>query len=402
MSKTIARLHVALLLGLLLTCAKSNLAATDAVDRVVLSRLDKVVTIKAGKFTLQQAIDAIAEQAGVRANVDWPTLQIVDIDPETTVWLELKAVPAKQVLEIALDQASADAFDDDKADFAVLDGQLAISTQRMLKTFTQTRQYSIRKYLSPRPADVTVQERLWEIGYLITRYVGDGDEWLDEESTLEERNARLTIKTSAKNHAAIVELFNMIDRPIDHINDLHNKLDRSAEARLKKRIRLKKQDLGLSEVIQFIRDATGQNIAVNWPSLEMIGVEPDSLVTIDTPERPADELLRLALDQVRADAGPDDVPHSMLLDGVVYIDTLRSNKIRTEVRVYKLKQWIGNQANNQQAVNEVINAIHENVGDLDAWLDEESLLDALRGVLVVKTTREHHRDIIKLLNKLKQ
>ena len=386
----------------LIAIAPTILAAPDAADRAVLARLNKTVTIDAGELTLQQAIETITEQANVKTKINWPALEIVGIDPKTTVWLNLKAVAAEQVLQIALDQASADAFDDDKAGFAVRDGRVVVSTRRQLKTVTKAHDYSIRKYLAAARGAVTVPEMVDLFIELININVGDPDEWLDEESTITENKGILTVKTSEANHAELEALFDMIDRPIDNARDLHNKLDAAAEARLKKRISHNKENAPLSEVIDAIRDATGLNIAVNWPSLELVSIEPDAIVAIQLERKPASELLRLVLEHVSADAFDDDKAGYLVHDGIVYIDTLRMHKSRTETQVYKLSKWVGNRASSEEAVEQVIEAVSENVGDPDEWLDEESTMTNLHGLLVVKTTRANHHKIAELLGKLRR
>jgi hypothetical protein len=380
-------------------------AAPNAADRMVLTRLDKAVTIETGELALRDAIETIAGQANIKTKINWPALEIVGIDPKTIVWLELKAVPATQVLQIALDQASADAFDDDKAGFTVRDGAVAISTLRDLKFVTETRDYSIRKYLGAARGQITVQEMVDQFIELINVTIGDPDEWLDEESTITEKQGKLTIKTTADNHAEIVVLFDQIDNPIARafdlkLNDKAAKASRAAEARLKKRIRFDDDNAALSDVIASIRKDTDLNIAVNWSSLELVGIKRDSLVTLNLKRVPASELLQVVLDQISADLFDDDKAGYVLQNGVVYIDTLRMLKGNTETQVYKLNRWLGKKAGNEDAVDQVINAIHENVGDPDEWLDEESTLTNLYGLLVVTTTPDNHAEIVELLGKI--
>lgn len=379
-------------------------AAPDAADRAVLTRLSNALTVDADQLTLNDALDTIANQARVKLNVNWPALEIVGIEKDTAVWLNLKGVAAEHVLSIALAQASADAFDDDKAGFTVRDGAVVISTRRDLKTNVDTRNYSIKKYLAAARGEITVQEMVDEFIQLINITVGDPDEWLDEESTIAEKNGILSIKTTADNHNEIERLFDQIDKPIDRAinlnrNDPDAKLNAAAEARLTKRIRFDDQNAALSNVIASIRKDTDLNIAVNWLSLELVGIDQDSLVALDLNRVPASELLQAVLDHVSADAFDDDKAGFAIQGGVVYIDTLRMLRGQTETQVYRLNRWLGKKAGNEEAVNEVINLIHDNVGDPNEWLDEDSTLTNLYGLLVVTTTPENHIKIVELLDK---
>ncbi|MEO0477674.1 MAG: hypothetical protein AAF085_17150, partial [Planctomycetota bacterium] len=123
-------------------------------------------------------------------------------------------------------------------------------------------------------------------------------------------------------------------------NSGESEANRAAQASLRKIVTLSNDNLSLDQVIAFIRDTTGANIAVNWPALELVGIDQDSLVTISLSRVPAEQLLRLVLDQVSADAFDDDKAGFTVSEGIVKISTLRDLKSETETRVYDIRDLL--------------------------------------------------------------
>jgi general secretion pathway protein D len=230
--------------------------------------------------------------------------------------------------------------------------------------------------------------------------------------------------------------------------------NRAAQASLRKIVTLSNDNLSLDQVIAFIRDTTGANIAVNWPALELVGIDQDSLVTISLSRVPAEQLLRLVLDQVSADAFDDDKAGFTVAEGIVKISTLRDLKSETETRVYDIRDLLVQVPNfdnapgfdlnealsntssggsdqggsggsggggegglfgdsgdsdqtedlpsRQELVDQIVNLINTTVGDPDEWLDEESTLTELNGNMIIKTTGDNHRQIVGLLGRLRE
>ncbi|MEM6507587.1 MAG: hypothetical protein AAF711_19285, partial [Planctomycetota bacterium] len=232
--------------------------------------------------------------------------------------------------------------------------------------------------------------------------------------------------------------------------------NRAAQAALRKIVTLNNDNLSLDQVIAFIRDTTGANIAVNWPALELVGIDQDSLVTISLSRVPAEQLLRLVLDQVSADAFDDDKAGFTVSEGIVKISTLRDLKSETETRVYDIRDLLVQVPNfsnapgfdlndalsntssggsgqgttggggggggggegglfgdddedegeelpsRQELVDQIVELITTTVGDPDEWLDEESTLTELNGNMIIKTTGDNHRQIIGLLGRLRE
>lgn len=128
----------------------------------------------------------------------------------------------------------------------------------------------------------------------------------------------------------------------EHRNEQDNAkhvANRVTEQALSKIVSLNNDNLKLNQVIAFIRDTTGVNMAVNWPALELVGIDQDSLVTISLTRIPADQLMRLVLDQVSADAFDDDKAGFRIDHGIVKISTLRDLRADTDTRVYDIR-WL--------------------------------------------------------------
>jgi type II secretory pathway component GspD/PulD (secretin) len=230
--------------------------------------------------------------------------------------------------------------------------------------------------------------------------------------------------------------------------------NRAAQASLRQIVSLNNDNFSLDQVIDYIRESTGANIAVNWPALELVGIDQDSLVSISLTNVPASQLLRLVLDQVSADAFDDDKAGFTVSEGVVKISTLRDLKTETETQVYDIRDLLvqvpnfsnapgfdlnealsntssggsnsggggggggsgsgglfGDDNNNDQQedlpsreelVEDIVELIQTTVGDPDEWLDEESTLTELNGNMIIKTTADNHRQILGLLGRLRE
>lgn len=96
-------------------------------------------------------LDYVEEVAGVDIVANWPALEITGVDQRTPITMDLADAPAQRILQIALDQASAEAFDDDKAGYEVIDGIVQVTTIADLRTFTETRLYDVRDLIYDNP-----------------------------------------------------------------------------------------------------------------------------------------------------------------------------------------------------------------------------------------------------------
>jgi tetratricopeptide (TPR) repeat protein len=239
------------------------LVGAYANEEETLELLNKRVSLNNDNLPLRSIVDFLRQATGANIVVNWSALALVEIDRDSLVAINLTDVPASQLLQVALEQVSAEAYDDDKASFAVRGDIVVISSLRALKSTTVLRQYSIDDLANTRPTTnkriygrnndarrmlgmttlqnktvdpetvkvknlnagfcancdashdrlevalsvMTYYEKVDQITELITTTVGDRDEWLDEESTLTEINRTMLIKTTPENHAQIRKLF---------------------------------------------------------------------------------------------------------------------------------------------------------------------------------------------------
>lgn len=241
--------------------------ADRATHETTRAALDTKLSLSSDNLKFSAVIEFVRAGANLNLAVNWPALELVGIDQDSLLSLHLKQVPARTLLEIALEQVSADAFDDDKAGLAIRGGIVKISTRRELYEGAEMRIYDVSWFVDPR-RNITTQlydrddpkrtgwlrgrykdtgqhiaieadkladwrfycahcwgttskdgEITYEmpgrqelIGQLIESihvYVGDENEWLDDRSTVSDMAERLTISTTPENHDAILELLKM-------------------------------------------------------------------------------------------------------------------------------------------------------------------------------------------------
>lgn len=127
--------------------------------------------------------------------------------------------------------------------------------------------------------------------------------------------------------------------PIIRVQDLERSEAHSVNEAVIKELQLVvdfDQNTELDQVIQYARKMSGQNIAVNWPALEIVGIDRDSLITINAKNITLEQLLRIALDQVSADAFDDDKAGFVADEGMIKVSTLREVKEQTYHAVYNV------------------------------------------------------------------
>lgn len=245
------------------TIAIEELENERQAEVAALAKLDRRLSLNNATFTLDMVVHYVRDATHSNIAVNWEALKLVGIDENNSMPLSLEQVKASDVLRLALQHASADAFDDDKASYAVRNGIVQISTLRDLRSKTVLRLYNIDEFANARPTvnkriygrnndarrmlgmttlqNITVdpqtikvedlnpgfcancdpkhdrlevaltvmtyEEQVDQIIELINTTVGDTDEWLDEDSTLTEINGSMLIKTTPENHAQIRQLF---------------------------------------------------------------------------------------------------------------------------------------------------------------------------------------------------
>lgn len=229
--------------------------------------------------------------------------------------------------------------------------------------------------------------------------------------------------------------------------------NRRASLQLRETVPINFEGNRLVNVIDYLRNTTGANFFVNWPALEGVGVEQDAAITLQLSNVPAEQALRLVLQQAGQISQFDPIGYS-IIEGVVTIDTENNLKKTTDTRVYDIRDLLVqvpnfanapafdlNQAlsntssggSNQGAgggggggagggtsifgdddpagedgpsrdeiIQEITTLIQDTVGNPEEWVNLDSSLRELNGNLIVKSTPENHRQIIGLLAQLRE
>ncbi len=227
------------------------------------------------------------------------------------------------------------------------------------------------------------------------------------------------------------------------------------ESEINRRVSLKLQDPvpvnfdanKFVNVVDYFRNTTGVNFFVNWAALEAAGIEQDLPINLQLNNVPAEQALKLVLQQAGAAANLEKVNFS-IIDGVVHISTQRDLQKTTDTRVYDIRdllvqvpnfsgapefdlnQALSNtssggssggaasasttlfgteeetqkQPTREELIEQITTLIQDTIGvqaDWAAYGGEVSSLRELNGNLIVKSTPDNHRDIVKLLGQLR-
>ena len=198
-------------------------------------------------------------------------------------------------------------------------------------------------------------------------------------------------------------------------------------------------------VVDYFRNTTGVNFFVNWAALEAAGVEQDLLITLQLNNVPAEQAIKLVLQQ--AGAGALEPIGFSIIDGVVHISTRRDLQRTTDTRVYDIRDLLvqipnfigapefdlnsalsntssggsssgaqssttlfsdsdaeGEQISRAEMIEQITTLIQDTIGQTSEWAaygGEVSSLRELNGNLIVKSTPDNHRDIVRLLGQLR-
>lgn len=200
----------------------------------------------------------------------------------------------------------------------------------------------------------------------------------------------------------------------------------------------------LQKVIQDVRDATGANIMVSWTALETaVGISRERPVTLQLRRISAADLLRYVLKEVSAEADPQNRVTYAIDHGTIVIDTVRNLNGLTTQHVYDIKDLLSNPpsfesaptfnlsqalsntntgggggggsqspftagqeeepVDPQEVIDQLTDLIKNSVGNRAEWDDgSTSSMSVLNGNLIVKTTPENHRDLIRLLAEFRE
>jgi type II secretory pathway component GspD/PulD (secretin)/tetratricopeptide (TPR) repeat protein len=233
-----------------------------------------------------------------------------------------------------------------------------------------------------------------------------------------------------------------------------NSTDRAVQAQLDRQLpELQFDAIGFSDVIDFLRDVSGSNVFVNWKSLEAAGVDRNTPVTARLHNVKFSKALSIILDSV---GGGQTKLGYTVDEGVITISTADDLAKNVVVRVYDIRDLIinvpdfndapqfsldaaqnggggggsavgqggGGGSNvtntlfsggaNQTTTNvgptreelvESITKLIEDTVTTDSWKDNGGSVGALRelqGQLIVTQTPENHRQLVNLLEQLRE
>ncbi len=203
-------------------------------------------------------------------------------------------------------------------------------------------------------------------------------------------------------------------------------------------------DNTFADVIQFVESISNLNIDVDWDSLELIGVDRESPVTLKLTNVSLETVLNRVLDKV---SDPDIPAGWAVTDGILTIASDEVLRRNTLLEIYDIRDLLvdipdydqaptfdlnsvlqssggrggggggrspfqntnqGNQQDNrrdrQEMIDEIIDIISSNV-DYEGWQENGGETGSIRefnGNLIVTNTPKNHRSIIGLLSKLRE
>ena len=99
-------------------------------------------------------------------------------------------------------------------------------------------------------------------------------------------------------------------------------------------------DIPLKDAIDFIRDASGANIHVNWRALETIGITRDTKINLKARDISIERLLTLITDQLSVGQDKYSSVYWVVDDGVVEIATGEALNRSTRVEVYDISDLL--------------------------------------------------------------
>ena len=194
------------------------------------------------------------------------------------------------------------------------------------------------------------------------------------------------------------------DEPADR--QRRRQTDQAVQAQLGRRLpEINFDRVGLTDVVDFLRDVTNANIFINWKALEAAGVERNAPVTV----RLKDVAFGKALDTVLKSAGGDAVKLAYAVDdGVITVSTADDLAQDVITRVYDVRDLVRAKAGAAgEAAAPADEARFETVTRLvtgsvapGSWRDRGGTTGSVRamaGQLIVTQTAENHEAIANLL-----
>ncbi|MEM7576554.1 MAG: hypothetical protein AAF328_03680 [Planctomycetota bacterium] len=222
-----------------------------------------------------------------------------------------------------------------------------------------------------------------------------------------------------------------------------SRINREAAQKLEQVVPVQFEANPLEAVIGFLRTTTGVNIFVNWPALNIEGIEEDMPITLELADVSARVALEKVLQLANAAGGAVSPATYSIVDGVVEINTQAELNRSTEARVYDIRDLLvqvpnftdapsfelsealsGNsgggggggssifgdeeeddedeEEQREELIQQIEDIIRESVGRLEEWDTGDSTIRELNGNLIIKTTAGNHRDVLGVLGDLRE
>lgn len=186
--------------------------------------------------------------------------------------------------------------------------------------------------------------------------------------------------------------------------------DRRAEQKLRKELPAQFEANRLVNVIDYLRMETGAQFVVNWGTLEAAGIEQDSPVTLHLTPLPAEQVLKLVLQQVGGGIALDPIGYR-IIEGVVHVSTQRDlDNVHHETRIYNVRDLISDSAEldsgaDRESRDDRVETLHRlvliQIGE-DGWVGgTPSTFGFHDGDMLIKTTTEKHEKIVHLFAALR-
>lgn len=149
--------------------------------------------------------------------------------------------------------------------------------------------------------------------------------------------------------------------------------------------------VGLSDVIDFLRDASGLNIFVDWKAMADAGVDQNVAVTMRLKNVPVREALRLAI----RNAGQNVT--FTVENGIVVIGVSDGRQVGVTIKGYDINDLIGGTGDTALKSKELVDLITETVGN---FAGSTVAIKAFNGKLIVTADEATHKDVDKVLSML--
>ncbi len=234
-----------------------------------------------------------------------------------------------------------------------------------------------------------------------------------------------------------------------------SEVNRQTRVRLRQPVQVNFEAIQLSLVIDYLRNITGLNFYVNWPALEAAGVSQETPITLQLSNVPAEQAMRLVLQQAAATAFGEQIGFSVI-EGVVQISTMADLNRSTDIRIYDIRDLLvqvpnftnapefdlenaldqgsqtggsggrgggggggggqglfdtdddddeEEQQSRAERIEQILELIQNTVGRPEEWEffgGDVSSVRELNGNLIVRTTPDNHRETIALLDQLRE